>query len=67
MNTLQYRCYLYDPEVPRPERPIQAFFTSKMQAERWANEVLRKASNNSEVWIYKIEELLEGSWKKKVS
>ena len=59
MATLQYRVYLFDPTVPRPERPVQAFFNHKTQADSWAEKYLRSAGEGSEVWIYKIEEVLD--------
>jgi hypothetical protein len=66
MSTLQYRVYLYDPNIPRPERPVQAYFNHIKQAEDWSSKMLASAGENSEVWLYKIEEVLEGSYKKKV-
>jgi hypothetical protein len=66
MDTLQFRCYLFDPTVPRPERPIQIFSTSQQTAEDWARKVLLSAGEGSEVWMYKLEETLIGSYKKKV-
>jgi hypothetical protein len=64
MNTLQYRVYLFDPTVPRPERPVQAFFTHKARAEDWARAGLSGAGEGSEVWLYQILEVLEGTYKK---
>ena len=66
MSTLQYRVYLYDPTVPQPETPVQAFATQLSVAENWAQNYLRSAGEGSEVWLYKIEETLQGSWKKRI-
>lgn len=66
MNTLQYRCYFFDPSILRPDRPVQAFFTHREQANDWAKCLLNRTScEEAEVWIYKVEEILEGSFKKK--
>lgn len=63
--SLQYRVYLFDPTKPRPERPVQAFFNHPKGCEDWAQKVLQTAGEGSEVWYYKMEEVLQGSWKKK--
>ena len=62
---MHYRAYLYDPTVPRPERPVQAFFVTLSSAEDWADKLLRSAGEGSEVWLYELEETLVGSWKRK--
>ena len=66
MNTLQYRVYLFDPNIPRPERPVQAFFTHKVMAEEWARKQLAAAGPGSEVWWYEVKEILQGSFKKTI-
>lgn len=60
------RAYFFDPKVPRPERPEQAFFQHTAQAEDWAKKKLEKASDEAEVWLYEVTETLIGSYKKKI-
>lgn len=59
---LQYRVYLFDPDKPRPERPIQGFFNHPKQVEEWAKRYLESSGPNAEVWVYRMEEILEGSY-----
>jgi hypothetical protein len=66
MNSLQYRVYLIDPTVPRPERPVQAFFTHFSTAEDWAKQYLEGAGEGSEVQVYKSEETLQCTFKKRI-
>ena len=66
MSTLQYKVYLFDPTVPKPERPVQAFFTHLPAVEDWAKQYLAGAGEGSEVWVYKCEEILQGSFKKRI-
>ena len=66
MDTLQFRMTLFDPTVPRPERPVQAFATNMKVVEDWAAKYLAISGVGSEVWVYKLEETLVGSYKRTI-
>jgi hypothetical protein len=66
MNTLQYRAYLFDSNIPRPERPVQIFATQLASIEEWARKTLTSAGPGSEVWVYEVKEVLQGSYKKTI-
>ena len=65
MNQVQFRAVLFDPAIPTPERPVQAFFTREDVAREWAKLNLERSSEKAEVWLYEMQEISVGSWMRK--
>jgi hypothetical protein len=61
-ETLQYRAYFFDPDIPRPERPVQIFATDLAHIQEWAKQKLNNSGPHAEVWLYEMKEVLIGSW-----